>query len=112
LVSTASVISLLPPTHGSTGHLIQLQFSAGAEGWVEKLCHERLALIKIMSVKPQDHEDQITHFVDISSENATAEDLSKELGTSSEITESDLARVASNRVIGSVTSTTVLCAEP
>jgi predicted DNA binding protein len=84
--------------------LIQLQFSAEAENWIERLCRENLALVKVMSVKSQDHEKEITHFVDISSENETAEALSKELRSLSDVTESDLARVASNRVIGSVTS--------
>ncbi len=57
-----------------------------------------------MSVKPEDHHDHITHFVDISSESATAEDLSKEVRTLSDIIGSDLARVGLNRVIGSITS--------
>jgi predicted DNA binding protein len=75
-----------------------------AENWIEKLCRDRFALIKVLSIKAEDHADRITHFVDISSDKATAEELSRELGALSDITESDLARVAVNRVIGSVTS--------
>lgn len=84
--------------------MIQLQFSAVAESWVERICHERSALVKVMSVKAQDHQNQITHFVDISSQKMTAEDLSNELRSSSDITETDLARVGARRVIGSVAS--------
>jgi predicted DNA binding protein len=57
-----------------------------------------------MSVRSQDHADEITHFVDISSEASTAEALSSELKSMPDVTECDLARVAPNRVIGSVTS--------
>lgn len=57
-----------------------------------------------MSVKAQDEKGNVMHFVDISSESATPEDLSKELRISSDITETDLARVGANRIIGSVTS--------
>jgi predicted DNA binding protein len=85
--------------------LIQLQFSAGAESWVEKLCHERLASIRVIGVKTQENQSEVTHFVDISSESSSAEEISKEIQTSSDITNSDLARVGINRVIGSVTST-------
>ncbi len=84
--------------------MIQLQFSVTAESWIEKLCRDSFALIKVMSVKAEDQADRITHFVDISSEKSTAENLSKELRTLSDVTESDLARVGANRVIGSVTS--------
>jgi predicted DNA binding protein len=84
--------------------LIQLQFLAGAESWVEKLCHEKLALIRVISVKPQEDQKGVTHFVDISSESSSAEDISRQIQTSSDITDSDLARVGTNRVIGSVTS--------
>lgn len=57
-----------------------------------------------MSVKAQDNEREVMHFVDISSQTTTAEDLSKQIQASSDITETDLARVSANRVIGSVTS--------
>jgi predicted DNA binding protein len=84
--------------------LIQLQFSAVAENWIEKICHERSAFVKIMSVKSQESEKEVTHFVDISSQNITAQVLSKELQSLVDVTGSDLARVSANRLIGSVTS--------
>lgn len=85
--------------------MIQLQFSALAENWIEKLCHDLLASIRVMSVRAEEgRQDQITHFVDISSENATADNLSRRVGSYSDITETDLARVGANRVIGSITS--------
>jgi predicted DNA binding protein len=84
--------------------LIQLQFLAGAESWVEKLCHEKLALIKVIGVKPQENQREVTHFVDISSQTSNAEDISREIKASTDVTDSDLARVGTNRVIGSVTS--------
>jgi predicted DNA binding protein len=85
--------------------LIQLLFSTDAEGWVEKLCQDSSADIKVMSVKGGDQgSKRVTHFVDISSEKVSAEEIARILKNSSGITETDLARVAVNRVIGSVTS--------
>ncbi len=84
--------------------MIQLQFSTDSEGWVEELCNGREATIKVMSVKAQDSRGSVTHFVDISSESATAEDITQELKKSRRVTDTDLARVGANRVIGSVTS--------
>ncbi len=46
----------------------------------------------------------VSHFVDISSDKASAEDLTKDLQKAPDVLDSDLARVAPNRVIGSVTS--------
>jgi predicted DNA binding protein len=84
--------------------LIQLQFSASPENWIGKLCSDKSALIRVMSVRAQDHANEITHFVDISSDGSSAEVLSGELKSMSDVTECDLARVAANRIIGSVTS--------
>ena len=84
--------------------MIQLQFSAEAEGWIEKLCHGRLATVRIMSLKSEDRTNKVTHFVDISSEQASADDITEDLRRSSAVTQTDLARVSPNRVIGSVTS--------
>lgn len=46
----------------------------------------------------------VTHFVDIVSDKVNAEDLIKELRSSPDVIESDVASVGTNRVVGAVTS--------
>lgn len=60
--------------------------------------------IKVISVKAENEGNKIIHFVDITSEETTAEDIIHKLKGSDKVTEIDLARVGANRVIGSVTS--------
>lgn len=72
---------------------------------MERLCHDKSAAIKVMSAKAEQSDSRrITHFVDISSETISAEQITSELKSSSDILETDLAKVGANRVIGSVTS--------
>jgi predicted DNA binding protein len=86
-------------------HVIQLEFSTNAETWILSLCKTKLARIKVMSLKALDGTNKlITHFVDISSQKASAQDLTRALEKAPDVTDSDLARVAPNRVVGSVTS--------
>jgi predicted DNA binding protein len=85
--------------------VIQLEFSANAENWIVSLCRDKLAKIKVLSLRALDAGAQhVMHFVDISSDNYSAEDLTQDLKNASDITESDLARVGPKRVIGSITS--------
>ena len=89
--------------------MIQLQFSASAETWIENLCNVDSALVKVMSLKrdsPVSGNDvgYVTHFVDISSEKTGAEVMTNELNNNSGVKGSDLVMVSPNRLIGAVTS--------
>jgi predicted DNA binding protein len=89
--------------------VIQLEFTANAENWIVSLCRGKLARIKVLSLKALDAgSKKVVHFVDISSDSATAEELTQDLKNESDIVESDLARVGQRRLIGSVTSTDCL----
>ncbi len=89
--------------------MIQLEFSANAENWIVSLCQDKLAKIKVMSLKALDASaHSVMHFVDISSNRSTAEEMTLDLKNASDVTDSDLARVGANRIIGSVTSTNCL----
>jgi predicted DNA binding protein len=85
--------------------MIQLQFSVPPETWIDSLCHNDLATVKILSMKVEaPGRKGVTHFVDIVSDKVNAEDLIKELRKSPDVIESDVASVGSNRVVGAVTS--------
>ena len=86
--------------------MIQFQFMAESENWIEKLCNRSAATIKVMSLKPADASENgfVTHFVEISSEIASAEDITEGLNTYTGVQSSDLAKVSPNRLIGAVTS--------
>ncbi|MHB2035617.1 MAG: helix-turn-helix domain-containing protein [Nitrososphaerales archaeon] len=84
--------------------LIQLQFSVTPESWIWNLCRgDSAAKVKILSMK-KNNRHEVTHFVDIVSEKASSEELTKELQNSSDVTGSEVAGVGSNRLIGAVTS--------
>ena len=86
--------------------MIQFQFLAESENWIENLCSRNSATIKVMSLKAaQDHESgYVTHFVEISSDTSSADEISDGLKNFSSIQSSDVAKVSQNRVIGAVTS--------
>jgi predicted DNA binding protein len=65
---------------------------------------DKFALIKVMSVKAEEHSADVIHFVDISSEKFDAQQLSLALRKMPDIMNIDLARVGANRIIGSITS--------
>ncbi len=90
--------------------MIELQFSAPADIWAERVCRGKLTTVKLMSLKPQDSvsdkgNQAIAHFIDVSSRNESAETLISELQASSNLIDSDLARVGSKRIVGSITTT-------
>jgi predicted DNA binding protein len=84
--------------------VIQLQFTVPPERWIETLCHQDSATVKILSMKNQKSEE-ITHFVDIVSDKTGTEKLSKDLAGCPDVVSSELASVGSNRLVGAVTST-------
>lgn len=84
--------------------MIQLQFSVEPETWIEDLCHGSLATVRVLSMKTNDSDGRITHFVEITSDRVSAEELKKVLGKCGDVTESDIAAVGSNRLVGAVTS--------
>ncbi len=58
-----------------------------------------------MSLKPDaDENGYVTHFVEISSDTTSADEITDDLKNSSNVRASDLAKVSPNRVIGAVTS--------
>lgn len=68
------------------------------------MCQNGLATVKVLSLKAQTAAGEITHFVDISSEHASAEQLSENILKSTDVVTSDVAKVGNSRLIGSVTS--------
>lgn len=75
------------------------------EGWIGNLCKDDSATVKVLSMKIQSPESgNVTHFVDIVSDQVSAEVLINELSRSPDVIESDVARVGSNRLVGAVTS--------
>ncbi len=84
--------------------MIQLQFLVPSESWIKSLCENDLATVKILSMKVESSDDQVTHFVDIVSDKVDSQKLVEELRNSPSIVQSDVATVGSNRVVGAVTS--------
>ena len=84
--------------------MIQLQFTVPPEKWIETLCHDDLATVKILSMK-SGRPEEITHFVDVVSDKTGAEKLGKDIRESSDVVSSEMASVGSNRLVGAVTST-------
>lgn len=84
--------------------MIQLQFRTPAENWVLNLCRGGQVSVKILSLKAQTGDGEITHFVDISSNQDDAGQLSETILKSSDVVASDVARVGGNRLVGAVTS--------
>jgi hypothetical protein len=62
--------------------VIQLQFTVTPESWIGSLCAKDFAAIRILSVKVDVSKQYVTHFVEITSEKTSAEDLTKELKSS------------------------------
>jgi predicted DNA binding protein len=84
--------------------VIQLQFTVAPESWISSLCLKESAIVKILSMKAGDSDRSIMHFVEITSDKASAKDLRRELKRPSDVTESDVASVGANRILGTVTS--------
>ena len=84
--------------------MIQLHFTVPPEKWIQTLCRDDLATVKILSMKSQ-KSNEVTHFVDIVSDKTSAEKMSKDLRRSSELVSSELVNVGSNRLVGAVTNT-------
>ena len=85
-------------------HLIQLQFIAAPENWIGNLCSKDSSKIKVLGMKLDDSQQNVTHLVEINSDKTSAADLKNELRRSNNITESDLASLDTNRLLGAVTS--------
>jgi predicted DNA binding protein len=83
--------------------VIQLQFTVPPEKWIETLCHEDRATVKILSMKIG-KSNQITHFIDAVSDGANVDKLSKDIRNSNDVVSSELASVGTNRLVGAVTS--------
>ncbi len=91
--------------------MIQLQFSVTPESWIDSLCHNESAIVRVLSMKPHDSDQNVTHFVEITSEAVNAEELKKQLRKCGDVTGSDVAAVGSNRLVGAVTSNDcIVCA--
>jgi len=86
--------------------VIQLQFTVPPEGWIENICRKDLATVRILSMKSVENSDrqETVHFVDITSDKVSSDDIVKELRHSKDVIDSDVAGVGSNRVVGAVTS--------
>ncbi len=84
--------------------MIQLQFNVTPEAWINDLCKVDSATIRLLSMKAHDSDGNITHFVEITSEKTGAEELKRQLRVCKDITESDIAAVGSNRLVGAITS--------
>jgi len=84
--------------------VIQLQFSAAPETWITILCRDDAATVRLLSVKSNDQSTDITHFVEIVSDRTGADEMKNQLRSFSDVTESDIAVVGVNRLVGAVTS--------
>ena len=88
--------------------MIQLQFSVSPESWIDNLCRNDSARVRVLSMKSQDSERNITHFVEITSDKVSAEHLRRDLSKLAGVTGCDLASVGLNRLVGAVTSSDCL----
>lgn len=85
--------------------VIQLQFTVPPESWIAGLCQKAAATIRILSMKSADDATHtITHFVEITSEKSTSDELTNEIQNLQDVTDTDLASIGTNRVVGAVTS--------
>ena len=86
--------------------MIQFQFLAKSEHWIESLCQNGSAVVKVLGLKPVvDSEDgSVSQLVEISSETTSAEVLRAEVKGDSSVGDNDLVKIGANRLIGSVTS--------
>src|SRR5580704_4777132 len=82
--------------------MIELQFITPSEAWVESFCAKGRANVKVLSMKLDNQ--NISHFVDISSEKKSAKELTKQLRRARSVTESTITGLGKSRVIGIVTS--------
>jgi predicted DNA binding protein len=84
--------------------VIQLQFSTPPESWIGALCRDDAAVVKVLSLKQQGGSKQVTHFVDIYSDRTSSDTINEDLHKLSDVSESELAKVGSNRLVGTITS--------
>jgi predicted DNA binding protein len=84
--------------------MIQLQFSTRPESWIEDLCRKDSAVVKVLSLKQQGGSKQVTHFVDISSDKVSSDKLSEDIHRLRDVSSSEIAKVGSNRLVGTITS--------
>ncbi|MFI5421180.1 MAG: helix-turn-helix domain-containing protein [Nitrososphaerales archaeon] len=85
--------------------MIQLQFTVAPEAWISDLCKKDSATVRILSMKADGAgSSNITHFVEITSDKTSAEDLTEQLHNLVDVTDSDVATVGENRIVGAVTS--------
>jgi predicted DNA binding protein len=86
--------------------MIQLQFVVPPERWIDTLCRQHSATVKILSMKPPEgaNQSKITHFVDILSEKTSATSIVRELGKLPDVVGTDVAVIGANRIVGAVTS--------
>jgi predicted DNA binding protein len=84
--------------------VIQLQFIAASESWIRGLCAKDSAKIKVLSMKLDDSELNVMHFVEITSDKTSSKDLTKGLQRTKSVTESNVATLGAKRVVGIVTS--------
>src|ERR1700730_11913089 len=82
--------------------MIELQFITPSEAWVESLCTKDSATVKVLSMKLDNQ--NISHFVDITSEKKSAKELTKQLRRSRSVTKSAVTSLGKSRVVGVVTS--------
>jgi predicted DNA binding protein len=84
--------------------MIELHFIVPSERWIGNLYTNSSAKIKVLSMKLDDSKRNIIHFVDITSEKTSAEDLMKELESLYDVLGSEMSSLSTNRIVGAVTS--------
>ena len=84
--------------------MIQLQFSVTPESWIDSLCHDESATVRVLSMKSHETDRDVTHFADITSEKVNAEEMKRQLRKFDDVTAIDIAPVGANRLVGAVTS--------
>jgi len=81
--------------------MMQLRFSAGAEGWEKRLCEGMSAQIKVLGLKSMDPKRQIAHFVDITTTGDDGTEAVKGwLEASGDVHGTDLTELGKGRIMG------------
>lgn len=83
---------------------MQIRFAVAPDDWALGLCRDCSADVKILGIKLVDEGRGIAHFVDVTSETKGAAELRKSVSSWKGVLDTDLADIASGRVMGVVTS--------
>ena len=82
--------------------MMQLQFQAGADEWVQALCVGHSAQVKILGLKPVGKWHDFAHFFDISMKDSYPAELRRWLDSDPSVLSTELTDLSRQRVMGVV----------